>query len=265
MPIYFSCPQCSFRIGVPRRFGGKRGQCPECKDIVRIPESKTLKGGSPESQQLPAVRLTASSEQELVNTLAPDAGGKREMTQAEIEEERERLAFERAKLEYDRKQLESGSRPESKTRRRAGPERQREKASQRLRQRRRSVVPVFLGLGLLVSVVVAGWLYARPLRVEVGGKRGLADAVVESFQDPLIGRWVCVHGDYPGRIMIFRERVVELVGVGLFEWSRIDDDHVRVRDEVFAVGIKSDVLGWGNVGVSVWKRWREGAPKPTPN
>lgn len=107
MPIYFSCPKCNFRIGVPRKFGGKRGECPECKGLVRIPESQT-RGGSTESQALPALRLTASSEQELFNTLAPDAGGPRDLTEAELEAARQQLEFEKAKLEYDRRKLASG-------------------------------------------------------------------------------------------------------------------------------------------------------------
>ena len=40
MPIRFFCPRCEAKLTVSRRYGGRKGRCPNCKTKVRVPEVK---------------------------------------------------------------------------------------------------------------------------------------------------------------------------------------------------------------------------------
>ena len=38
MPIRFECPKCISRLTISRKFAGKRGRCPHCKNRIQVPE-----------------------------------------------------------------------------------------------------------------------------------------------------------------------------------------------------------------------------------
>lgn len=81
MPIAFTCGACRERVSVSRKWAGKRGLCPSCKQPTDVP------GAVP----APGVDLSASDEQ-------PSAA----------------LAIERAKLAMERKALERAQRESAK-------------------------------------------------------------------------------------------------------------------------------------------------------
>lgn len=55
MPIRFSCPVCGYRIKAPEGSYGRRGQCPRCKLMIRLPTEAELAERPAErsSEQIP--------------------------------------------------------------------------------------------------------------------------------------------------------------------------------------------------------------------
>jgi hypothetical protein len=66
MPIRIKCPVCDYRIKAPEGAFGRRGQCPRCKVMIRIPSQEEIArrqqadAGRPDASSLPGEDTSVS-------------------------------------------------------------------------------------------------------------------------------------------------------------------------------------------------------------
>ncbi len=73
MPLRVHCPVCGYRIKAPDGSYGRRGQCPRCKLMIRLPTAAEIQAGQARQlEQQEAERLGDSGAE---STVSPAAGG----------------------------------------------------------------------------------------------------------------------------------------------------------------------------------------------
>lgn len=78
MPLRVNCPVCGYRIKAPDGSYGRRGQCPRCKLMIRMPTAAELQARQArEQEEREAGQLSQTGEG---STVSPGLGGPDELT-----------------------------------------------------------------------------------------------------------------------------------------------------------------------------------------
>jgi hypothetical protein len=71
MPIQFACEHCSHSLTVSRRFAGRRGRCPSCREKIVVPGIQVADGV--DSSEVP-LRESATKGRSVVSAAIPSSG-----------------------------------------------------------------------------------------------------------------------------------------------------------------------------------------------
>lgn len=236
MPVSFRCQRCRETVSVSRKWVGKRGLCPRCRQPTRVPGD-----ANSDSDVHPVVMTASADEQPLFNTLAAGEPSPDEL----LEQERQRLELERAKLEFDRAAIDrdrargefvddEDNEPEERAvpRRRARP---------RPRSvRRSSGLPSWaIALGVL-ALVGAGGVFVLT-RTRSGGESiaSLVPSAIRGLEGSY--RVVSSLGAAPGQRVIITGRTIEFPGRGADIYEDLGGGRLVITS---AAGFGGTVYRW---------------------
>lgn len=75
MPIRIHCPVCGYHIKAPDGTEGRRGQCPRCKLMIRLPTAAELASRAQDQAVSPSPASMESDQEVSFNGLQDDSGG----------------------------------------------------------------------------------------------------------------------------------------------------------------------------------------------